>query len=163
VGFFRRSEQPQDAAEWTVGVSNHRVVVGGVETGFPMLAELRGYVASVTGGAERPGRDGRESVAVLSAKMDLAELVNDACVAMQLAFEDLVGRGIVSSREVPPQPTLPPVPAHGDHYAYIQASHRRAEARLDWLESAAAVLAARGVALLPPLPKEDPMLHPGRR
>lgn len=163
MGFFRRPERAPEVREWTVGVTNHRVVAGGPEAGFPGLADLRTYVASVTGGAERPGRDGRDSVAVLSAKMDLAELVNDACVAVQLAFEELVDNGLVDSGEIPAQPPLPPVPVRGDHYDYIQAAHRRAEARLGWLERADSVLAAHGVVLLPPLPKEDPMLRPGRR
>jgi hypothetical protein len=163
VGFFRRSEDDARVEEWTVGVTNHRVIVGGPERGIPAVAELRGYVASVTGGAERPQHDGRDSVAVLSAKMDLAELVNDECVAVLLTFEDLVARGLVRPEEVPEPPELPPVPLRGDHYDYIQAAHRRAEVRMAWLDRADAVLRGHGVALLPPLPKEDPALRPGRR
>ena len=163
MGFFRRPDDHARVEEWTVGVTNHRVIVGGTERGIPAVADLRGYVASVTGGAERPKHDGRDSVAVLSAKMDLAELVNDECVAVLLTFEDLVSRGLVRPDEVPAPPELPPIPLRGDHYDYIQAAHRRAEVRMSWLDRADSVLRAHGVVLLPPLPKEDPALRPGRR
>lgn len=159
VGFFRRSEKRETGQRWTVGVNNHRVVVGSHERGVVMLPELRGYVASVTGGAAQKV-DGRDPVAVLSAKMDQAELVNDACAAVALAFEDLGQRGLVDPADVPPSPELPPVPARGAHYDYIQTAHRRALARLDWLESCDGVLAARGIAVMNPVPVEDPALHP---
>lgn len=156
MGFFRRDNHASTRREEvTVGVGNHRVVFGGHELGVTMLPELRNYVGSVTGGAAQPV-DGRDSVAVLSAKMDLAELVNDAQGAVALAFEEVVARGLVRADEVPPPPELPAVPERGTHYDYIHAAHTRAEVKLEWLARADALLRERGVGVLPPRPGEDP-------
>ena len=161
---FRRSPKPPaPLAEFTVGLRDHRVVVGAAEPGITQLDELRDYVGSVTGHAP-PTAEGRDPVAVLSAKMDFAELVDDAATVAWLAFEELAERGLVAADEVPPRPDLPPVPQQGSTYDYIQATHARAQARLDWLEQASQVLARHGVALLPPAPPpEDPTLQRHRR
>jgi hypothetical protein len=153
--FGRRTRERTQTVVFDVGVSDHRVVVGGSAGGLTMLDELRGYVAAVTGGAARPTADGRDPVAILSAKMDRAEMVNDVAVVVVLAFEELVERGLISADEVPAQPALPPVPQHAQHYDYIQAAHARAEARMDWLAECDAVLSAHSVGILPPLPKEE--------
>ena len=137
-----------------MGVLDHRVVIGGGSVGVTMLDELRGYIAAVTGGAARPNAQGRDSVAVLSAKMDHAELVNDAATVVLLTFEELGERGLVDAAEVPAQPALPDVPQRAAHYDYIQATHARAQARMAWLEQADLVLRAHGVGVLHPLPKE---------
>jgi hypothetical protein len=151
---FRRAGRSGDrnapTLEFTAGVRNHRVVVGGPERGCTMLEELRGYVASVTGAAAAPGPDGRDSVAVLSAKLDFAEMVDDTASAVALAVEELIERGVLAGDAVPVPPRLPPPPSTSGHYAYIAEGHRRAEARLEWLDLVDAVFRAHGVALLPP-------------
>lgn len=156
MGFLRRAPRPDALIEGVVGVSNHRVRIHGPERGIATLEELRTYVSSVTGGAARPLEDGRDPVAVLSAKMDLAELVNDTVSAAVLALEDLVERGVITEGEIPPQPDLPPVPERVGHYDYIQVTHDRAQARLRWLERVDALLREREAALLPPRPDLDP-------
>ena len=157
---FRRAPRPPSPTDgFTVGVQDHRVVIGGGSLGVTMLDELRGYVAAVTGGAARPTGAGRDSVAVLSAKMDYAELVNDTATVVLLAFEELVERGLVPADQVPVQPELPPVPQRAEHYDYIQAAHARAEARMAWLDQADAVLRTHAVGVLHPLPKEEPQIR----
>jgi len=158
--FRRPAKPPPPLCEFTVGVNDHRVTVGGPEQGITILADLRNYVAAVTGGAAHPTSEGRDPVAVLSAKMDYAELVNDTAMLVTLAFEELVEREIVAPDEVPAQPALPPLPQRVDHYAYIQASYARAARRLTWLETTDQVFRRHDVALLPPVPKEDPLLRP---
>jgi len=160
---FRRSPKPPaPLAAFTVGLRDHRVVVGAQQPGIAQLDELRDYVGAVTGHAG-PTADGRDPVAVLNAKMDFAELVNDAASNASLCFEELVERGIASATEVPPEPELPEVPQRSSTYDYIQAAHARAQVRMQWLEAADGVLRAHGVALLPPLPpEEDEMLRATR-
>ena len=149
--FRRRGDRPPEPSlQFTVGTRDHRVMVGGAERGVTMLDELRGYIASVTGPAALPRPDGRDSVAVLSAKMDHAEMVTDTVSAVVLALEELSERGVVPEGAVPPPPRLASPPAREGHYAYIQETHRRAEARMEWLEQADAVLREHAVALLPP-------------
>jgi hypothetical protein len=152
---FRRSPRaPQPTLQLTVGVHDDRVVVGGTQSGIGQLDELRDYVGAVTGHAG-PNPEGRDPVAVLNAKMDYAELVNDAVAVATLAFEDLVGHGVVPAEEVPEAPELPPVPQQSSTYGFIQATYARAQARMAYLEAADAVLARHGVAILPPLPPDD--------
>ena len=160
--FRRTPKQPQPSAEFTVGLRDNRVVVGAAEPGIAQLAELRDYVGSVTGHAGATP-EGRDPVAVLNAKMDFAELVDDAASNAALAFEELIERGLVDAGEVPHAPDLPPVPPHSNTYEYIQASHGRALARMEWLESVDAVFRRHGVALLPPLPPDEDAAHVGRR
>lgn len=149
--FRRRSAgRPEPTAQFTVGTRDHRIVVGGAEQGVTMLDELRGYVASVTGAAAAPRADGRDSVAVLSAKMDHAEMVTDTVSAVVLALEELAERGVVPAGAVPAPPRQGSAAPGAGHYAYIQETHRRAEARMAWLEQADAVLREHGVAVLPP-------------
>lgn len=162
--FFRRTPKPPaPLAEFTVGLRDHRVVVGAQQPGIAQLDELRDYVGAVTGHAG-PTADGRDPVAVLNAKMDFAELVNDAASNATLAFEELVARGVVSAGEVPAEDELPEVPQRSSTYDYIQAAHARAQVRMRWLEAADAVLRAHAVALLPPVPpEEDEMLRASHR
>lgn len=157
---FRRTPRaPRPTLQFTVGVRDDRVVVGGEDSGIVQLDELRDYVGAVTGHAG-PNPEGRDPVAVLNAKMDYAELVNDAVSVASLAFEELVGHGVVPQEEVPETPELPPVPQQSSTYDFIQATYARAQARMGFLEAADAVLAAHGVAILPPLPPDvDPALR----
>jgi hypothetical protein len=158
--FGRRTRERTPTVEFDVGVSDHRVVVGGPAAGLTMLDDLCGYVAAVTGGAARPTAEGRDPVAILSAKMDRAEMVNDTAVVVALAFEELVARGLISADEVPAQPDLPPVPQHAHHYDHIQSAHARAESRIGWLADCDGVLRAHGVGILLPLPKEETTIRP---
>jgi hypothetical protein len=156
MGFFRRGPRGRDVIEVTVGVGNQRLRIHGEERGITTLDELRNYVASVTGRDAMPVEGGRDPVAVLSAKMDLAELVNDTAGAAILALEDLVERGIVGPEDVPVQPEMPPLGERLTNYEYIQATHRRAESRLAWLAEVDALLREHEAALLPPKPDMDP-------
>jgi hypothetical protein len=158
VPLFRRAVRTPPP-QFTVGVHDHRVVTGTAPGGVAMLDELRGYVAAVTGGAAAPRPDGRDSVAVLSAKMDHAELVNDAASAVALALEELSERGLVASSEAPPQPELTALPQRADTYEYIQVTHARALTRLRWIEAVDEALRRHGVGVLPPLPKEEPQVR----
>ena len=162
--FFRRAPKPAEpSAAFTVGVRDNRVVVGLQPAGLQQLDELRDYVGSVTGHAG-PTPEGRDPVAVLNAKMDFAELVNDAASVVDLAFEELVERGTVAAAEVPGRPELPEVPQRSSTYDYIQATYARAQARMAWLESADEVLARHTVAVLPPAPPPpDPSLGAAAR
>lgn len=161
---FRRTAKAQTPAlELTVGLRDNRVVVGAGQPGIAQLDELRDYVGKVTGHAGLTP-EGRDPVAVLNAKMDFAELVDDAAAVVALAFEELTERGVLDGRDVPEHPALPAVPVHATTYAYIEAAHARALVRLAWLEAADAVLARHAVAVLPPLPPaEDPALQATRR
>lgn len=152
---FRRSPRaPQPTLQFTVGVHDDRVVVGGGDAGILQLDELRDYVGAVTGHAG-PNDAGRDPVAVLNAKMDYAELVNDAVSVVTLAFEELTEHGVVPREEVPVAPDLPPVPQQSSTYDFIQATYARAQARMAFLEASDQVLARHGVAVLPPLPPDD--------
>jgi hypothetical protein len=152
--FHRSPKRMAPAMEFTVGVRDNRIVVGVAEAGIAQLDELRDYVGRVTGHAA-PKPDGRDPVAVLNAKMDYAELVDDAASVVSLAFEELAARGVVDAGEVPPHPDLPPVPQHASTYDYIEATFQRAEARMAWLEAADDVLERHGIAVLPPLPPAE--------
>ena len=153
---FRRTPKPAaPLLELTVGLRDNRVVVGGSEApGIAQLDELRDYVGSVTGHAGA-NADGRDPVAVLNAKMDFAELVDDCAAATALAFEELVDRNVIAATDVPPQPDLPPVPQGSSTYDYIQATHARACVRMEWLQACDALLARHAAALLPPLPTQE--------
>jgi hypothetical protein len=160
---FRRSPKHlAPAMEFTVGVRDNRVVVGVAQAGIAGIDELRDYVGTVTGHAG-PRPDGRDPVAVLNAKMDYAELVDDAAAVATLAFEELASRGVIDAGEVPPAPELPPVPQHSSTYDYIEATYQRAQARMAWLEAADDVLERHGIAVLPPLPPEEDQALRGTR
>ena len=152
--FHRAPKHAAPSLEFTVGVRDNRIAVGVAEAGITQLDELRDYVGRVTGHAG-PRPDGRDPVAVLNAKMDYAELVDDAASVVSLAFEELAERGLIDAAEVPPHPDLPPVPQHSSTYDYIEATYARAQARMAWLEAADDVLERHGVAVLPPLPPAE--------
>jgi hypothetical protein len=152
---FRRTPKPQQPVlELTVGLRDNRVVVGAGQAGIAQLEELRDYVGSVTGHAG-VNAAGRDPVAVLNAKMDFAELVDDCAATVALAFEELVDHNVMAVTVVPPQPDLPSLPQGSSTYDYIQATHARACVRMEWLQSCDAVLAEHAVALLPPLPPAE--------
>lgn len=146
--FFRRRPAEPGGEEFPVGVDGHRVIIGGSERGVGMLAELDAYVPLV---AARAGAtaDGRDPVAVQSAKMDYAEMVDAALAVVSLALEELVERGALNPSDIPPRE--PPRALDGTlpTYEYIQASYERANQSIAWLREVDRLLGARGIAVLP--------------
>ena len=139
---------------FTVGVQGHRVVLNAPEPGIEQLDGLGDYVEAIST-RRPPGPDGRDAIAVLNAKMDHAESVNDLVSATTLCFEELVEREVVASDEAPASPPFAPVRRDLTTYEYIQALHARAVERRSWLASADRQLRACGVALLAPELAED--------
>jgi hypothetical protein len=141
--------------EWfTVGVHGHRVVPGSPGGGIEQLEGLGDYVEAISL-RRPPGPDGRDSIAVLNAKMDHADAVNDLVAAAMLACEELVERGLLDPTQAPPPPPYAPMPKDMTTYEYIQQLHERAVERRDWLENVDSVLRLHSVSLLAPLPVED--------
>lgn len=152
--FFRRRRVRPGPTWFIVGVQGHRVVLNAPAPGIEQLAGLGDYVEAISR-RRPPGPDGRDPIAVLNAKMDHAEAVNDLVVAATLACEELQARDQLGAAEtlLPP----PPAPAARDlsTYDYIQELHRRAEGRREWLRQVDALLRAHGIALLKPIPPAD--------
>ena len=93
-------------------------------------------------------------MALQSAKLDLAEMVEEWTSVCVLAIEELEQRGMVRTAQVPPRPPAARIDTGGDQYAFIQAAHRRAVERLGWLAEVDGLLRGCGAALLPPAPPE---------
>ncbi len=150
--FGRRAAQQQD---WfTVGAQGHRVTVGSRTPGIEQLNGLGDYVQAIIV-RRPPGPDGRDSIAVLNAKVDHADAVNDLVAAAVLTCEELVERGVLEPSEAPTAPPFPTLRRDLTTYAYIQQLHERAIERREWLENVDALLRVHGVSLLPPLPVES--------
>ncbi len=149
--FRRRPAQDQD---WfTVGAQGHRVVPGSPSPGIEQLDGLSDYVEAISV-RRPPGPDGRDSIAVLNAKMDHADAVNDLVAAAVLTCEELVERGMLEPAQAPTSPPFVPLRRETTTYEYIQELHERATERREWLENVDALLRAHGVSLLAPLPVE---------
>ena len=146
--FRRRSAEPEPLT-FTVGVDAHRVIVGGAQIGCALLGDVDSYVDTV---AERTGvaADGRDPVALQSAKMDYAEMVEAMISVLALALEELEQRELITSVEVPPRPELPRLSRSLPTYEYIQATYGRAQQRVDWARAVDTLLRARGIAVLWP-------------
>jgi hypothetical protein len=145
---FRRRPQEPAGEVFTVGVDNHRVIVGGAERGVEMLAELDAYVPLVAARA-RATPDGRDPVAVQSAKMDYAEMVDATISVLSLVLEELVGRGSLTGDDIPARGRGSPLDRSLPTYEYIQATYVRATERIVWVREVDRLLAARGIAVLP--------------
>jgi hypothetical protein len=102
-----------------------------------------------------PGPDGRDTIAVLNAKMDHADAVNDLVSATVLACEELVERGLLDAAEAPSPPPYAPLRKDMTTYEYIQQLHERAVQRREWLENVDRLFRLKGVSLLPPAPVEE--------
>ncbi len=149
---FRRRPAPE--LQWfTVGVLGHRVVPGAREPGIEQLDGLGDYVTAISR-RRPPGPDGRDTIAVLNAKMDHADAVNDLVAATVLTCEELVERGMLEAAQAPPSPPLARMRRETTTYEYIQQLHERAVERREWLDNVDALLRAHGVSLLAPLPVE---------
>ncbi|MDQ6846338.1 MAG: hypothetical protein M3019_01955 [Candidatus Dormibacteraeota bacterium] len=149
--FGRRSTTHQ---EWfTVGAQGHRVLPVSPRPGIEPLEGLGDYVEAISK-RRPPGPDGRDSIAVLNAKMDHADTVNDLVAAAVLTCEELVERGLLDKNEAPPPPPHQPLRRDSTTYDYIQQLHARAVERRAWLEDVDGLLRTRRVSLLAPLPVE---------
>ena len=150
---FRRREA-QSPGWFTVGVQGHRVVPGTDQPGIEQLDGLGDYVEAISR-RRPPGPDGRDAIAVLNAKMDFAETVNDLVSAAALACEELVERGLLSAELNPPAPPYPALARDLTTYEHIQQLHARALQRQAWLDAVDTLLRLHNVALLAPVPIED--------
>ena len=150
--FRRRSTAP--AVWFTVGDRGHRVAVDASPGGIEQLAGLGDYVEGIS--RRRPPReDGRESTAVLNAKMDHADTVNDLVAASVDACVELIERGVLEPSMMPPPPPEPGFTRGLSTYEYIQEMHAHALERREWLDNVDALFRLNGVLLLAPLPPED--------
>lgn len=78
MGFLRRSGERRVAEETiTVGVHDHRLVLHSETPGIALLGELQGYIGALSARVTTPRPDGTDSVALHSAKLDLAEMVEE--------------------------------------------------------------------------------------
>ncbi|GAC1339485.1 MAG: hypothetical protein NVSMB29_06890 [Candidatus Dormibacteria bacterium] len=155
MGFLRRRRERQPAPEAVrVGVRDHLLVLNADAPGIAVLADLQGYVGSLSPRVSEPRPDGTDSVALQSAKLDLAEMVEDWTSVSVLALEELEQRSLLGGGGVPERPSGGRIDTGGDQYAFIQAAHRRAEQRLIWLGQVDALLRELGAALLPPDPRQ---------
>ena len=136
-----------------MGAQGHRVLPGSSRPGIEPLAGLGDYVEAISV-RRPPGPDGRDSIAVLNAKMDHADTVNDLVAAAVLACEELVERGLLEPGQAPPSPPHQPLQRGTTTYEYIQQLHERAVERREWLEDVDALLRLHRVSLLAPLPAE---------
>jgi hypothetical protein len=149
--FHRRYAQELD---WfTVGAQGHRVVPNAQEPGIEQLGGLGDYVEAISR-RRPPGPDGRDTIAVLNAKMDHADDVNDLVTAAVLACEELVERGLLDVAQAPAAPPYAPLRKDMTTYEYIQQLHERAVERREWLDNVDALLRLHDVSLLAPLPIE---------
>jgi hypothetical protein len=145
--FRRRALQ---ANEWfTVGAQGHRVLADSPHPGIEQLAGLSDYVEAIAV-RRPPGPDGRDTIAVLNAKMDHADAVNDLVAATVLACEELVERGVLEPSQAPAAPPFAKLQRDSNTYDYIQQLHGRALERRAWLEKVDALLRLHGVSILPP-------------
>ncbi|MDQ6856287.1 MAG: hypothetical protein M3Z57_04365 [Candidatus Dormibacteraeota bacterium] len=150
--FHRRSAAQE---EWfTVGAQGHRVLPRSPRPGIEQLDGLSDYVDSISV-RRPPGPDGRDSIAVLNAKMDHADAVNDLVAAAVLTCEELVERGILEPAQMPASPPLAPLRRDATTYEYIQQLHERSVERREWLDNVDALLRVHGVSLLAPLPVDE--------
>jgi len=143
---FRRRVSEPEPTVFTVGVDNHRVIVGSPQRGCLLLEELEGYVPAVASRAgSLPG--GRDPVAVQSAKMDYAEMVEATISVLSLALEELLKEGLLDSADVPAKPQPRRLDRSIPTYDYIQATYTRATERIAWVRAVDRLLAERGIAV----------------
>jgi len=146
---FRRRAAESEPLGFTVGVGNHRVLVGGGTSGCALLEDVETYAGFI---ARRSAHQhgGRDGVGVLNAKLDYAELVDTMVSVLLLTFEELVDRGVMTPGDVPPKPAPAPLGRDLETYEFIQESYLRAERRYDWARGVDALLRERDIAVLWP-------------
>lgn len=145
--FRRRSAEP-DALTFTVGVSDHRVVVGAGEPGCRLLDDIDQYEAFMAERQAPPGH--RDTVGMLNAKLDYAELVDTTVSVLVLTFEELVERRLMPQEDVPERPAASALRRDLATYDYIQDAYARAQGRCEWLRAADVQLRGYGVSVLWP-------------
>ncbi|HWF58637.1 MAG TPA: hypothetical protein VG520_09815 [Candidatus Dormibacteraeota bacterium] len=150
---FHRRDAPHQLEWFTVGAEGHRVIPNSPRPGIEQLAGLGDYVEAISV-RRPPGPDGRDAIAVLNAKMDHADSVNDLVAATVVACEELVERGVLDPREAPAAPPFAPMHKDATTYEYIQQLHARAVERREWLEDVDALFRLHSVSLLAPLASE---------
>lgn len=142
---FRRRAAEPDVLAFTVGVSNHRVVLGGEEAGCRLLDDIDQYEEYM---AQRQAPSGRrDTVGVLNAKLDYAELVDTTVSVLVLTFEELVARGVVAQEDVPEKPAASALRRDLATYEYIQDAYARARRRSEWVREVDAQLREYGVSV----------------
>jgi hypothetical protein len=145
---FRRRTTETAPLTFTVGVGDHRVAVGAGESGCRILDDIDEYAQFIERREAKAGA--RDTVGLLNAKLDYAELVDTTVSVLVLTFEELVERGIVAPEEAPKKPALPPLPRDISTYDYIQEAYQRARRRCEWAKQVDSQLHALGVAVLWP-------------
>ena len=146
--WFRRRAAEPEALAFTVGVSDHRVIVGGEEPGCRLLDDIEQYEVFM---AERQAPAGRrDTVGMLNAKLDYAELVDTTVSVLVLTFEELVERGLMAEEDVPEKPAASALRRDLATYDYIQDAYTRARGRCEWARAADVQLRERGVSVLWP-------------
>ncbi|HEX6539114.1 MAG TPA: hypothetical protein VF155_08045 [Candidatus Dormibacteraeota bacterium] len=142
---FRRRAAESEPLAFTVGVSDHRVLVGTDEPGCRLLDDIEQYQEFID--SRRVPDGGRDTVGVLNAKLDYADLVDTAVSVLVLAFEELVDRGMLAAEDVPPKPAASKLRRDLATYEYIQDAFARAEMRCEWIRRVDALLRPIGVAV----------------
>ena len=145
---FRRRAAEVETLTFTVGVSDHRVVVGGDDPGCRLLDDIVQYEQFMQERQAPKGR--RDTVGVLNAKLDYAELVDTTISVLVLTFEELVQRGLIAEEDVPQKPAASALRRDLATYDYIQDAYARARDRCDWVRAVDAQLRACGVSVLWP-------------
>ena len=142
---FRRRAAEAEPLTFTVGVSDHRVLVGTGDPGCRLLEDITQYEEFI---AQRQATAGaRDTVGVLNAKLDYAELVDTTVAVLVLAFEELVERGMVAPGDVPARPETSMLRRDLATYDYIQDAFTRAQPRCSWVRDVDAQLVDLGVAV----------------
>lgn len=145
---FRRRAAEPEALAFTVGVSDHRVVVGTEDPGCRLLDDIDQYEVFM---AERQAPAGRrDTVGMLNAKLDYAELVDTTVSVLVLTFEELVDRGLMPAEDVPEKPAASALRRDLATYDYIQDAYTRAQGRCEWVRAADVQLRELGVSVLWP-------------
>jgi hypothetical protein len=142
---FRRRAAEAEPLTFTVGVSDHRVLVGTPEPGCRLLEDIEQYQEFIDRRQARKG--GRDTVGVLNAKLDYAELVDTTVSVLVLAFEELVERGMMLEEDVPRKPAVSKLRRDLATYEYIQDAFARAETRCAWIRQVDTQLHELGVAV----------------
>ena len=137
-----------------MGAQGHRVLTGSPQPGIEQPAGLGDYVEAISL-RRPPGPDGRDTIAVLNAKMDHADAVNDLVAAAVLTCEEPVERGVLDPAQAPASPPFERMRRDTTTYEYIQQLHEHAVERREWLGDVDALLRLHGVSLLAPLPLEE--------
>lgn len=142
---FRRRTADTAQLAFTVGVGDHRVVVGADEGGCRILDDIADYAEFIERREAKAGA--RDTVGMLNAKLDYAELVDTTVSVLVLAFEELVERGVVAEEDVPRKPAAQPLQRNLTTYDYIQEMYARARTRCEWAQEVDEQLRELGVAV----------------